>query len=399
MKNSLPLILGLLFLQAPARAEDDIPLLRPEERATVEAQSDAFNKALAPALAHASLSTVRVWVGTRRLAYGTVVGDGSQVLTKWSEIAGARRQPIIEAAGGEVRPVKVVGVFEEEDLALLEIQGTPLTPVKWSAKVPKLGSFLIAPQPDGQPAAFGVVSVLERNLRDTDQAFLGIISDRDFVGPGVRISEISPETGAQAAGLKPGNIILKLNDRSISGLPELRNSLIGVSPGDTVTLALKTRSGIINADVLLGNRPPLPNYLGNRLEQMQRMGGPISRIRDSFTRVMQTDMRPDPDQIGGPVVDLQGDVVGITMARADRTRSFVMPSVAVEELLASETVSPSQALEVQPDPVAGQRRIRKVPPEPRQQPGGEERMRRHLSEMQRLVEIMREELEMLETEP
>jgi hypothetical protein len=68
----------------------------------------------------------------------------------------------------------------------------PLTPVRWFAMKPRLGGFLAAPQPDGRPAAFGVVSVLERNLRETDQAFLGVIGDRDFEGPGVKVESSGP---------------------------------------------------------------------------------------------------------------------------------------------------------------------------------------------------------------
>ena len=113
---------------------------------------------------------MRVWSGSRRLAYGTVVGDGSRILTKWSEIARARGELRVDA-GEESRDVKLAGVYEDEDLVLLEIAGNPLTPVKWSFETPKLGGFLAAPQPDGRLAAFGVVSVLARNLEETDLAY------------------------------------------------------------------------------------------------------------------------------------------------------------------------------------------------------------------------------------
>ena len=48
-------------LMAPAMAQDDIPLLRPEERKVLEKQEDAFTKAIASVLTEASKSTVRVW--------------------------------------------------------------------------------------------------------------------------------------------------------------------------------------------------------------------------------------------------------------------------------------------------------------------------------------------------
>jgi S1-C subfamily serine protease len=123
-------------------------------------------------------------------------------------------------------------------------------------------------------------------------------------------------------------------------LLELRNALVGTKPGTSIPLVVRADKKEKTINVVLGNRPELPNYLGDRLSQMERMGGPISNVRDSFTRVIQTDMRPKPNQIGGPVVDLQGRVIGITMARADRTRSFVMPAAAIEELLQKEAQDP-----------------------------------------------------------
>lgn len=401
MNKSIIPILGVFLLHGYSAAQDDIPLLLPKERKAVDVQTDEFNQSLEPALTGAAKSTVRIWSGKNRLAYGTVIGDGRKILTKWSEVARARGNLRIDSAGGEVMAAKVTGVYEDEDLAVLETTGTTLAPVEWSMKGPELGSFLAAPQPDGRPAAFGVVSVLERNLRETDQAFLGVGGDMKFDGPGVRIDEVTPKSGAAAAGLKPGDIILKVGERRISGVLELKNSLLGTSPGSTVSLLILAGNKEKPVDVLLGNRPELPNFPGDRLRQMERMGGEISRVRDSFTRVIQTDMRPQPDQIGGPVVDLKGHVVGITMARADRTRSFVMPSAAVVELLKSAPADPAVAeiknSQQAPALAAGRRVIpRGQMPQGQMRPANPERMRQHLTEMRRLMDFMREELETLE---
>lgn len=388
-----------LALPNALRAQDDIPLLLPEERQAVDAQADALNQAIQPVLADVAKSTVRVWAGSRRLAYGSVVGDGSRILTKWSEIARARGELRVDA-GDESRDVRLAGVYEDEDLVLLEIVGKPLTPVKWSLEPPKLGSFLAAPQPDGRLAAFGVVSVLNRNLRETDLAFLGVVGDPEYSGQGVKVRQVAEDSGALAAGIKPGNIILKVGERAISGLLELKNALTGVAPGGKVSLLVDVDGSQKNVSVLLGNRPKMQQYFGGRLEQMERMGGPISQVRDSFTSVIQTDMRPKPNQIGGPVVDLKGRVIGITMARADRTRSFVMPAAAVVDLLKKEAGNPAVA-QVRGDektaqlPTLGEAGP-KMPPRARSQAGSEDRLRRHLNDMQRLMEHMRSEMETLE---
>lgn len=390
----------VLAWQSPLVAQEDIPLLLPEERQAVDEQADEFNQAIQPVLTEVAKSTVRVWSGSRRLAYGTVVGDGSRILTKWSEIARARGELRVDGLGNESRDVKLFGVYEDEDLVLLEVLGKPLIPVKWSFETPKLGGFLAAPQPDGRLAAFGVVSVPSRNLRETDLAYLGVIGEPEFTGHGVKIKEIAGSSGAQAAGLKPGNVILKVGERSISGLLELKNALTGVTPGQEVSLLVQAGGTEKKINVLLGNRPKMSQYFGGRLEQMERMGGPISQVRDSFTQVIQTDMRPKPNQIGGPVSDLKGRAIGITMARADRTRSFVMPALAVVELLKKEAANPALAQ------IRGLEKETSLPtrgapppdatPRGRSMPGNEERMRRHLSDMERLMEHMRSELEALE---
>lgn len=392
MKHLLYFI-GLSLTISPLQAEEDIPLIRPEERQAVDEQADEFNTALTPALKTAAISTVRVWVGNRKLAYGTVVGDGSKILTKWSEIARAKGSLRVEAGGKELRAVTVQGVYESEDLAVLEVQGEPLTPVKWSDEKPQLGSFLIAPQPDGRPASFGVVSVLERNLRDTDKAFLGVIGDPEHRGKGVKIAEVSKQSGAANAELQPGDVILRVNGRNISGMLELKNSLTGVGPGDQIKLGIQSSNGEREVEVTLGNRPNIPQFSGQRLEQMERMGGEISRVRDSFSLVIQTDMRCRPNQIGGPVVDLRGNVLGITIARADRTRSFVIPAAKVEQLLSSKATTPQLALAEkleEAEPVRRQAGLR-LPP-----PTSEEQMSRHLDDMQRLMDHLRSEMDALE---
>jgi hypothetical protein len=381
-------------------AQDDVPLLLPEERKAVDEQAVEFNQAIQPALEEVAKSTVRVWSGSRRLAYGTVVDDGRKILTKWSEIASSQRQLRVDAAGDETRDVKLLGVYEDEDLVLLEVQGEPLTPVKWSLETPKLGGFLAAPQPDGRLAAFGVVSVPSRNLRETDLAYLGVEGDVMFSGRGVRIKKVAEQSGAESAGLRAGNVILKVGERPISGLLELKNALTGSLPGQRIILTVEVGDEEKPFDVVLGNRPKMSQYFGDRLGQMERMGGPISQVRDSFTQVLQTDMRPKPNQIGGPVADLKGRVIGITMARADRTRSFVMPSSAVVELLKKKAGDPAlakvAALDEGDAMPARAGRPQGMPPRGRPMPGDDTRMRRHLSDMERLMEHMRSELESLE---
>lgn len=399
------LLLGLVF-PSIAVAQRDVPLRTDREREVFQEQTAEFNEAILPILKNAARSTVRVWgANDARLAYGTVVGDGTRVLTKWSEISGERGPLTISGSDDVVRTAPVVGVYKDEDVAVLAISGDPLPPVEWWMEAPELGQFLAAPQPDGVLAGFGVVSVLERNLRDTDYAYLGVTGDPKHTGQGVRVADVAEDSGAALAGLRAGDLILRAGEREISGLLELRSVLIGVQPGEELELLAKRGNREMKFQVLLGNRPKFDEqFPAERLRQMERMGGPISRVGNAFSRVIQTDMRLRPNQAGGPVVDLEGRVVGITLARADRTRSFVMPAAMAMNLLSQEAADPElvreneaeEALALAARPPQGDE-----PPFMQPQPDGNagpdiERRQRHLSDIRRLRDLLREEMEVLE---
>ena len=53
---------------------------------------------------------------------------------------------------------------------------------------------------------------------------------------------------------------------------------------------------------------------------------PLSLRRESFPTVFAHDFSLRPEQCGGPVVDLSGNVVGLNIARADATRTLAIPA-------------------------------------------------------------------------
>ncbi len=413
-----PFLYLLLALATPCLAlekeQEEPPLILPEEREAVATQTEEFNAALAPILATAAKSTVSIWSGEDRLAYGTVIGEGTKLLSKWSELAEAGNELRIRASGNQFRSVRISGVYQDEDLAVLEVEGDPLTPISWSMESPKLGSFLAAPQPGGRLAAYGVVSVLERNLRITDKAMLGVKGDPEYKGPGVKVDSFKKGSGAIKAGIQVGDIIIKVRDREISGTRELQNALIGLAPGTSVALLVESAGKTRTVEVPLMNRTKMDEqFRGERIEMMERMGSELSTIRDSFTHAVQTDMRPQPSQIGGPIVDLKGNAIGLTLARADRTRSYYMPAAAIAALLKTEATNPAFAKvrdvekEQQEQLAAMQAESQDLPnsgphSKPNLLPKGkpsmitEEQMMRHISDLHRLMEHLQDEVEDLQ---
>jgi len=401
LSRGLALALAVPFV-ATAQ-EEDIPLLMPEEAAAVQAQTSEIYAVLGPVVRKAAASVVSFGAAApNQLCFGAVIGDGNHVLTKWSEIASSRRPLKVIDSAGTSRNAKIEGVYESEDLAVVSIEGTPLPVVNWSTQEePALGHFLVAPRPDGKAAGFGVVSVLERSLRESNQAYLGLMADVEYTGAGARIKTVEPGTGAAAAGLAVGDVILKVGSRQISGLLELRNSLNDKKPGDHVSILYSRGGEEAMADVLLGGRPHIAQPTNLRLRQMEQMGGDISRVRDGFSRVIQTDMQVSPQQCGGPILDLDGNVIGLSVARTDRTRSFILPAAEILETLKRPATDPTIAkVDVTRDDQVLQQSRRGQPRAPRMGPAPDaqsiERMKRNVRDMQRLMERMQQEMEGLE---
>ncbi len=410
-------IAAALLVSAHAQ-ESDVPLMRPDEEKVIQSQDQSFNQVLETTLAQAAKSTVRIWgkpVRSRKatmLAYGLVVGKGTQVLTKWSEIERFENTLHVQAGGGESFKAEVAGVFTDEDLVLLNIAipadagrviKDVLVPAKFSESTWNYGQFVSAPQPDGKLGGFGVVSVLERNLRETDRAHLGIMADPDFRGKGVKIAVVQPEHGAAEAGIQSGDVILDMDGREISGLQELRNALTNKQPGDKVKLKIETAGKERSVEVLLTNRPIYGELSPNRLNQMERMGGEPNLVNSGFSRVVQSDMKIQSNQVGGPVVDLQGKIIGVTLARADRTKTYLMSGSAVADLLKgkAETVAEArEKMESQRQQLAQQRRDlmpkMRLKSEQGKKPMDPERARRHMSDVERLMGRINRELEALE---
>jgi serine protease Do len=353
----------------------------PEDKALLNQQASELFVALKPAVAKAARGTVEVQVWRKRVGFGTVVAPG-KVLTKWSEVKRDVRSLSCRGMGGEWGSAKVVGIYRDADLAVLEVDGLRAEPVQLDQgdRDLKLGEFLALARPDGEAAAMGVVSVLPRSLRSTDRAFLGVIMDLKFSGPGVRVTNVEPDTGAFDSGLRKGDVILKVVDKEVNGSFELKSVLQKLEPGQEIKISYQRGKERKVAAVTLGGRPNMARIPYTRMEQMNNMGGHrYSDVKDGFRDVIQSDMQLKPSDCGAPVIDLEGRTVGIAVARAGRIKTYIIPSAAIGALLSTPPSLPRL------EELAGRAR-------PAEGDGGREEedpfavMRRKMEEMRRLMD-------------
>jgi serine protease Do len=237
----------------------------------------------------------------------------------------------------------VYGIYPEHDLALLKYDAAAvkLPPVEMlKSNPPALGSFIALAHPDGSVDGFGVVSVQARSLREGDKAYLGIIMDFNAARQdGVRIDQVMPGSAAQKGGLRKGDVITALDQSEIAGAMEMRNQLQRLRPGSKIAISYTRANTQRRTTVRLGSledNATIRRVPRERMEQMQRMGATPSRVRTDFPSVIQSDMPIDPRDAGAPVTDLDGNVVGIAIARGSRIKSFIIPTQTIRRLLSSQ---------------------------------------------------------------
>jgi serine protease Do len=274
------------------------------------------------------------------VALGTVVDPNGYVLTKASQLGDDLS---VRMAGGDSLPADVIGVHEPFDLALLKVDARGLPGVSWNrGEAPAVGSLLAAPGPDGQALAAGVVSVAPRRPMGA-RGFLGV--GHELTDDGVRVTGVLEGTAADSAGIQTGDIIRQVNDVTIRNPMELNEAVGNQDPGTKIRLQLQRKDRTIDAEAVLGTR----RISGVRLQRfnlMDRMGSRLSDRRDGFPFVLQHDCVLAPEECGGPLVDLSGQVVGINIARAGRVASYAAPA--------------NEVLAVLPDLMSG----KLAPPEP-----------------------------------
>lgn len=103
-----------------------------------------------------------------------------------------------------------------------------------------------------------VVSIVQQLLANgtVSHAFLGISSSDGE--PGVVVESVASGSGAAAAGLQPGDVIVAFDGQEINATDDLVSALRGKSPGDTVPLTIERNGERIELTVTLGERPGEP---------------------------------------------------------------------------------------------------------------------------------------------
>ncbi len=282
-------------------------------RQQVQLTKQAFRDVVASPRA----GTVQFLAEGNPVSLGMIVSAEGFLITKASQAGQADK---VKLTNGKEFSAQLIGTHQARDLALFKIDAVNLSVPDLQEEELSVGAWTAAVGFEHDPVSIGVMSVSRRAIPPNgEHGVLGIELERDEVP---RIRRVYPNSGAEIAGLTSGDVVLQVDQKEISTGDHLVKTIRRYRPGDTVQLKIRRNESNVDCSVTLTH--PFGGFL-SRLAFQNQMGGALSFRRDDFEAVYQSDMVIAPEECGGPVVGLDGKVIGINIARAGRTETYILP--------------------------------------------------------------------------
>lgn len=293
---------------------------------TFRISGDTVLAAFSPQAEVIQRSSAVFYHGREEIAYGVVISEDGYVFTKASEIEGISDLSV--RVDREVyEEVEVIRVDARWDVALVKVDAGGLVPAIFAESSDLAqGTWVVvngATSRTKRRVLAGVISAKAREIPADGGVVLGVelAGDKDRVV----IKEVSEGGGAEAAGMLAGDVVTAVDGVEVKDLKGLAKVLEGKKEGERAKVSLVREEERLELEVELSAR-------GEVFEERDRndeMSGDFSKRRSGFPRVIQHDILANSETMGGPVINLAGEVVGMNIARANRAETFAIP---VEEL-------------------------------------------------------------------
>ena len=295
-----------------------------------EKNHENIKKAFSAVSADATRATVRISEKKKGLALGVIVSEDGLIVTKASQVVdkeGKLRDVLCELSDNRDFKPKLLGLEAKNDIALLKINARKLTAITWSTASdgPSLGSWVITTGIRETPVSIGVLSVGPTEIKG---GVLGILLGES--DNGTFIERVMPGGGGQRAGLQAGDIVAKVNDEEMKDRQMLIDTVRSHLAGEEITLEIQRGEERLTIKAVLGR---MSDLTGGRPVVQNNLGGPLSERRTGFPSVLQHDSVVQPNQCGGPLLDSNGDAVGINIARAGRISTYALHADVVKQVV------------------------------------------------------------------
>jgi serine protease Do len=291
-------------------------------------------------------NVIRIMDGPHEAAAGLIVDENGWAITKAS-LVGSRKQwscrLFFTRNGKTIVKGRVVATSAEFDLALVKLDVRDWQVPHWADRRPTVGTFVstVLGRTAG-PLQFAILGAEARpepaRPNDIPQVPVNVKSNAAGAPAVEEPSRQSAEFDAYRELFEAGDVITHLN-----GIPTPTHAEFGrvmdrlvYAPGANgagVDYAVPAPGSFVGDWVSVGIRRGTVDTTVRipRIHSINEGGlnwhsNPLSLRRESFPTVFAHDFSLRPEQCGGPVVDLSGNVVGLNIARADATRTLAIPA-------------------------------------------------------------------------
>jgi S1-C subfamily serine protease len=322
-----PEILQRLQDNRGRRSQRELNAIRERRIGTNERESPSVLRELYPVVSGVRASTFEVINPTYWVSIGTVVTGDGYAITKASELE--QDQPIkARFSRDKTVTATLVKIDAENDIALLKLEEGTYQPIHLHAAEPQPGQLLLSVGVRDPIMTLGVCSCEARSLIQRNRGQIGVVPQE--APGGIAIYQV--QNAAYKAGLRDGDVIVSVQGREVKKVPEFVSLIRKYRAGDELMVKTKRGDSVLDFTVRLGNLRG-SSVDAPRYEAMNLLGSINSQRSGSFPWAMQHDSPLMPEQCGGPLVNLSGDVVGVNIARGGRTASYALTGEHLAEVL------------------------------------------------------------------
>ena len=287
-------------------------------------------------------SMVVFLVDGKQVGYGPIVRSDGYLLGKHSEIGDEDVKLTVRLADGSEHEAKIVAWQQETDLALVKIQAAELSVVAFpSDSDTHDGSFALAVGAGELPLALGSISVEHfYDMPNEARAFLGIAGR----GPPVSLlNELELKEGvlvvgfegiapAAMQGIRVGDLIVAIDGSSIASMEDILLMVRNAVPKETKFVITLYREGEKKElEVTVGVHTRGFGW-GNSMTAI-RIRGPFNQRCAGFGEVIHHDLVLAPSQMGSLLLDIDGAILGINIARYGRCKTLAIPADRVRRII------------------------------------------------------------------
>ena len=216
---------------------------------------------------------------------------------------------------------------EDLDLALYQMisDRKDFQPISWDDDNASIGvSWVLSAFTELNEIRVGITSGKQRKI-GREGGVMGVMLGSE--GPsGILITEVVPQAAADKAGVRAGDFVKKIDGRSVKKREQVVNIVGRKDPGDVVVIKVLRNEVDKEFKITLGHRSVTFDMFNRNMQ----MSGPVSKRKDNFPLILQHDLPLPKEAMGGPIFNLEGECVGINIARVDRVTVFTLPAEIVK---------------------------------------------------------------------